>query len=383
MVQSLHRWYRRSLSKPSRARTLKWANLPLEFDLRVFPAEQSATPSVDIIAVHDLGEKASEAWTDGAGWGVGRTKDAILRERDRDVSPSAHDSPAPVRRRTGEIAVEYKGKSPEQPLVVPDVQGHNSPRQTKGKRLSKSSRDRFRSTEGSTRSSSEWESTRPIHWLRDLLNLDIPRSRVLAFSYPAQNFEKKSKSWIEYVQHVAEQLLERVRDHRRTTEQQDGPIVFIGYGFGGVVIQKAIEFLVAVKPTEQVGTETQSVVKKSDSPERASHEPELDSEEKKSPNDEKQHKKGRKVVSVPGGIYLALFLDTPFPEPEHEDEHEQRLFPPNTNVRMCDIIRQIEEHEKGLNVLERVWAGLVDAYEKTPDKEDIDVGLDSFSWSSR
>jgi hypothetical protein len=347
---------------------------PPEFDLQAFPAELSTTASVDIIAVHDLGEKAAEAWTDSAAWGAGRTRDAAQRERDRDLSPGAHDRPPPARRRTGEIFAE-KGKNPEQTPTVAEVQVQDSPRLMKGKGARKSSKDRFWSTEGSARSSSEWESPRSVNWLRDLLSPDLPRSRILTFSYPAPNFEKKSASWIEYVQHVAEQLLERVKNHRRTAQQQDVPIVFIGYGFGGVVIQKAIEILVAAKsPEEQSEEETQSGAEGKESPGAriASHESGSDGEEAQSPNENTQRRSVRKV-SVPGGIYLALFLDTPFPEPEHQDEYEERLFPPNTNVRMCDIIRRIEEHEKDSDVLERVWAGMVDAYDKTPDVEDIDV----------
>ncbi|KAK4445380.1 hypothetical protein QBC34DRAFT_164902 [Podospora aff. communis PSN243] len=239
---------------------------PPEFELQVFPADPSATASVDIIAVHDLGENAAEAWTDGVGWGTDRS----------------HES-------------------------------------------------------------SDWERPRPVNWVRDLLGSDLPRSRILLFSYPAPNFEKKSASWIEYVHYVAEQLLEHIRNHRATVQQQDVPIVFIGYGFGGVVIQKAIETLVTQGSQEMQG------------------------------NEEDAHQRTTRKLSVPGGIYLALFLDTPFPEPEHEDEDVARLFPPNTNVRMCDIIQRIEEHEKDSDVLERVWAGMVDAYDKSPDAEDIDV----------
>ncbi|KAK0643778.1 hypothetical protein B0T16DRAFT_188724 [Cercophora newfieldiana] len=286
-----------------------------DFGLQVFKAEEPTPVSVDIIAVHDLGETASDAWTDGVGPATGRVR-GTMAEREREASPSSHDQrPPPVKRLTGDTLADPKGKND---LLAPTVPLVN---------------DRQRSTERSARSSSEFDKRR-VNWLQDLLSHDIPQSRILAFSYPEPNFGKKSGGWIRYVENVAQQLLNYVGRYRSDAGNRNVPIVFIGYGFGGVIIQKAIELAVTRRQSQD------------------------------------------ESVLVPAqAIYQMLFLDTPFPEPEHEDGAEERLFPPNTNVRMCDIIRQIEEREKDSEILETLWASFLNAYEKayaSPD-DDIDV----------
>ncbi|KAK5654262.1 hypothetical protein OQA88_7437 [Cercophora sp. LCS_1] len=286
-----------------------------DFGLQIFKEDESTSVSVDIIAVHDLGETAADAWTDGVGPATGRVR-GTMAEREREGSPSSHDQRAPpVKRRTGDTLAEPRGKNVE--LLAPTAALGD---------------DRRRSTERSARSSSELDKRR-VNWLEDLLSHDIPQSRILAFSYPEPNFGKKSGGWIRYVENVAQQLLERV-GRCRSASDKDVPIVFIGYGFGGVIIQKAIELAVT----------------------RAQSQDEV-------------------VLVHSQAIYQMLFLDTPFPEPEHEDEAEQRLFPANTNVRMCDIIRQIEEREKDSEILETVWASFLKAYEEAYESPDDDIDV--------
>jgi len=344
-----------------------------DFGLQVFHADDSISQSisVDIIAVHDLGETSAEAWTDGVGLAPGRIREIVLGlGRGRDASPSSQDRWPPVKRRTAEFPAESKGKNPDLTQTTPDMRAHG---------IRKEPKDRLRSAEGSARSSSEFERPHAVHWLRDLLSNDIPQSRILAFSYPAPDFEKKTENWLAYVERVAGQLVELVSEFRTATGPEGSPIVFIGYGFGGVIIQKAIELIVCGTSPPEGHFEAENTQGNADSDPHDGQGQDVGSRDEEggiSPGN--QQLTGSTDATTPDrsglparAIYQTLFLDTPFPEPEHENEHEERLFPANTNVRMCDIIRQIEEHEKDSGILEKVWAGYLSAYDKTVQAIDV------------
>jgi len=341
--------------------------------MEVFQAVPGSPASVDIIAVPDLDETQEDAWIYEVTQ-ISRIREAITT---RDTSPSSHDRqrrsdyfggmdilrkpstrprkdtaqgdnaslkapPTPTVSRAGtgldEIPLEGKGKGLELPksteigrqntdealnlaaavnarLLRPEAAGQ---REMKVKGIRKSeTKEKMHSVEGSIRSSAEFdgpEIPRTVNWLRDFVTHNIPRSRVLAFSYPGppENRKTQGEFWVGYVQAIAHDLLKLIKEQRKAQFQERVPMVFLGYGFGGIIIQKAIELAVkaSAAPTDRLdvaGDSRYGVVQPN-------------------PDNDK--------IPVER-IYQVLLLDTPFPE--FEEGERQNAFPPNTNVRMCQI----------------------------------------------
>lgn len=404
---------------PSRKILLTIVGIQSSYRLDAVPDSPREYPSVDIIAVHDLGETAADAWSCETTLASGllglKTRETV--ERHRDVSPDSQDQArrnelgardeisrklSKMRKRglgdhgirASETSITLKAAGPLIGLHDPGDKGNSSevlnplegkidaeernehpvsptsnarpvgmePSQ-KDSKLKNSRKDaKINSLEGSVRSSSDvdrLEKPRTANWLFDFIPQDILQSRAFTFSYPSPEFEKKPGSWTKYVEDAAKSLLQHIKDSRQHFAQKDVPIVFIGYGFGGVIIQRALELAAKQhKPSNSSG--------KSDdkSAEREEHDAETGEAGAATQNNNEG-----KGTAMPDrfplqDIYQVLFLDTPFPRAEGTDGKD--LFPANTNVRMCQILQEIETREKGSGLIEKTWADYVKGFEVAP-----------------
>ncbi|KAK4175071.1 hypothetical protein QBC36DRAFT_29778 [Triangularia setosa] len=280
------------------------------YALDVFPSGIRPRTSVDIIAVHDFDETLEDAWV----MPVEPSSMHLLNpgrpdgERDRTSSPGLRDA------QRGKL-VDKKGKGPDlanQTEGFPKLDGKLRPL---GKDLKLKV---IKSLEPSMRSSSEFDirgRPRAVNWIRDFVPNHVTDSRVLSFNYSSPTFDKRTGNWAEYVENAAKALLERVAGSRQLFFQRGVPVVFIGSGFGGIIIQKAIALAA------------------------------------------KQEDAGSLLLD---DIYQVVFLDTPFPEPDEpqsmgSEDRFKSWFPKNTNVRMSRILLEIETRDKDSELVNDVW----------------------------
>lgn len=278
------------------------------------------------------------------------------------MSPLPAPAPALV------VMLDLKGKNVDSKKLVesspksPRVSEYDTSR---AKLLRKARKDNpaslMRSTEGSVQSSLEMERQPPkqVNWIRDLLSHDIPRSRILAFGYREPDTDKKPFTWTEYVDRMAKGLLSRIQEARMDPSENRVPVVFIGYGFGGVIIQRAVEMVLSGWRVPMAG-ENPTAVELADRTKHA-----VPGKTSTTANDTTETKD--KVPIRAHDIYQILLLDTPFPD------HEDALFPANSNVRMCSIIEDIEDGEKDSSILNDVWEGFVKANYQALGGKAIDV----------
>ncbi|KAL2869912.1 uncharacterized protein BJX67DRAFT_378956 [Aspergillus lucknowensis] len=76
-----------------------------------------------------------------------------------------------------------------------------------------------------------------VRWLEDSFMLPsiLPGARVLKFEYP--NPPAGETDWLNYVEKVTMQLLNKIRELEKTAGRTT-PILYIGHGFGGLLLQK-------------------------------------------------------------------------------------------------------------------------------------------------
>jgi hypothetical protein len=341
------------------------------FDVQIFQADETSTPSVDIVAVHDLGETATDAWTDEITTALAKSsKETPERGKNAatgNIAQTTMMSPPPFPAPASMVILDSKGRNTDSKKLVES--GLKSPAMFEcdaslAKLLRKARKDtasQMRSTEGSVQSSLELERTPPkeVNWIRDLLSHDIPRSRILAFGYREPDTDKKPFTWTEYVDRMAKGLLSHIQRARTDLSESRVPFVFIGYGFGGVIIQRAVELVLSGWRVPMAGEDPTAV----EPPDQTKHAvPEKPSS---TANDTTETKDKAPIRAH--DIYQILLLDTPFPD--YEDE----LFPANTNVRMCSIIEDIEDGEKDSGILNDVWDGFIKANYQALGGKAIDV----------
>jgi len=150
----------------------------------------------------------------------------------------------------------------------------------------------------------------------------FPGARVLVFSYPKLRVKSMEGDQADYIESVSLGLLHELGQARHSHVYDKVPIVFIGAGLGGIIVQNVIS-LTAKK--EDPSTEDP------ESKERGK------SAETERPPFELDH------------LADVVFLDTPFPNPESGVLKD--FFPPNTNVRMCAIMEVMAKMEK-------LWEGI-------------------------
>ncbi|KAK3381256.1 hypothetical protein B0H63DRAFT_475184 [Podospora didyma] len=180
----------------------------------------------------------------------------------------------------------------------------------------------------SSRASSPARFATGSNWLSDagMLPKMLPGARVLAFSYP--KLRPKEGGQAGYFKRAAAELLSELAKARRSENAHIVvPVVFIGAGFGGLVIQIAIA-LAAPAAAERAKSTTKENTAEPD-----------------------------KGVSLGlDQVADVIFLDTPFPDGSGH-ERLKRFFPANSNLRMCAIVQVMEKMEaqwKGLTV-EKIW----------------------------
>ncbi|KAK4677383.1 hypothetical protein QC764_405715 [Podospora pseudoanserina] len=278
---------------------MHWGMLQATYTLAIYPEGIRPRTSVDIIAVHDFDETPEDAWV--------MPVERLLSPGRPDGERDRTASPGPQRIKL----IDKKGKGPE--LVNPS--DGNPKLDAKLRPPGKDFKGRGRSLEPSMRSSSEFDvrgRPRAVNWIRDFIPNDITDSRVLSFSYSSPTFVKKTGSWAEYVENASKTLLERIVGSRQLFFQRGVPIVFIGSGFGGIVIQKAIALAAKQNDTASLSLDD---------------------------------------------IFQVIFLDTPFPEPDEPltPDRFKSWFPKNTNVRMSRILLEIETRDKESELVEDVW----------------------------
>ncbi|KAK0673166.1 hypothetical protein QBC41DRAFT_397115 [Cercophora samala] len=276
------------------------------YKLDIFPEAIRPRTSVDIIAVHDFDETPEDAWV--------MPVERLLSpgrpdgDRDRTASPGPRD---PQRMK---VPVDKKGKGPD--LMNPSEASQKL--DAKLRPPAKDFKSRVRSLEPSMHSSSEFDvrgRSRAVNWIRDFVPNDITDSRVLSFSYSSPTFDKKTGSWAQYVENAAKALLERIASSRQLFFQRGVPVVFIGSGFGGIIVQKAIALAAAQNHAASLAVDD---------------------------------------------IFQVLLLDTPFPEPDEpqnttSEDRFKSWFPKNTNVRMSRILLEIETRDKDSELVDDVW----------------------------
>ncbi|KAI6081318.1 hypothetical protein F4821DRAFT_31355 [Hypoxylon rubiginosum] len=101
----------------------------------------------------------------------------------------------------------------------------------------------------SGRPSTEHGPERGINWLRDakMLPKSISNTRIMAFTYPkpqSVNSVEPSK----YLNKVAEQLISRLLQCREPYYYDKVPVVFVGHGFGCLILQRAIAMMAKKDP---------------------------------------------------------------------------------------------------------------------------------------
>ncbi|QMW26348.1 hypothetical protein G4B84_001593, partial [Aspergillus flavus NRRL3357] len=78
-----------------------------------------------------------------------------------------------------------------------------------------------------------------IYWPKDLLSVDLPHARILAFGYEVKVWHPWNQVSQEWITGYATDLLGSLSDYR-TLGSRTRPLVFIAHSLGGLVLQKAL-----------------------------------------------------------------------------------------------------------------------------------------------
>jgi len=158
----------------------------------------------------------------------------------------------------------------------------------------------------SGRQSAEVDGRRSVHLFQEptMIPAAFPGARILSYTYPKLAPATAQK----YVSKAAWKLLDSLIS-ARSTVNNTVPIIFIGYGFGGIVLQKLL-VLAADAPDEKKTASTQ-------------------------------------LLEMTAGF---VFLDTPFPTHKPEDAINKPTFPPTINARQAHIIKRLGEDGNKVDV---------------------------------
>jgi len=349
----------RCLANFARQKPIKVYNLEV-----LVGVEENQPHLVDVVAVHDYDETS-------VNWAY-RDKDAILQQQIDDVrakklklsetSGKMPDVSDERGRRTSPMEPGRLASSGTASLVPPQPAITRAPSlQDAGKKMESSPRSgmppqNFLAPEahdvgsskntdaGSSRGSSPGRATGP-NWLQDtdMLPRSLQGVRVLGFSYLAQHLKKLLRDDAEenkrsdFIDRAASGLLRELEKARSSASCSDVPIVFIGAGFGGIVLQRAITLAVS-KPRQAAGAAGKSTESEAQTG---------------NPRDEQ----------VPESLPLHLnqiadimFLDTPFPR--KEGIGLTGFFPPDAaSLRATRIVRISNRMESEWDVpgIDKVW----------------------------
>ena len=73
-------------------------------------------------------------------------------------------------------------------------------------------------------------------WLRDFLPSQLPKARIMSFSYNSDTALSKAVTDID---DMALKLLHTLNLFRQLAEERKRPIIFISHSLGGIVVKKA------------------------------------------------------------------------------------------------------------------------------------------------
>ncbi|MCJ1404370.1 hypothetical protein MMC11_007595 [Xylographa trunciseda] len=74
-------------------------------------------------------------------------------------------------------------------------------------------------------------------WLRDMLQVDIPTSRVMSYGYRTEDVLRQNRFNLD---RFARDLVDSIVDARAGIPNTSRPLMFIGYSFGGLLVKKAL-----------------------------------------------------------------------------------------------------------------------------------------------
>ncbi|KAK0708109.1 hypothetical protein B0H67DRAFT_671831 [Lasiosphaeris hirsuta] len=188
---------------------------------------------------------------------------------------------------------------------------------------------------GSSRASSQSRREVGSNWLQDanMLPEALLGARVLGFSYYSRDLTQLLKDNSEqskkpdFIEKTSRELLRELCEFRQSDSFDNVPIIFIGAGFGGLVVQKAISLVVS--NTDSGGEDPYSKT--------------LGRLELGALEDQ--------VVPEPPHLNLdhiadVIFMDTPFPSPKKEGEGLQNFFPLSaSSVRISGIQKVVKKME--------------------------------------
>lgn len=319
---------------------------------------------VDVVAVHDYDETS-------VNWAY-RDKDAILQQRINDVRaekskleasgilPDVFDERG---RRTlltepGRLATAGTASLvPPQPAITRAPSLQDVSKKMESAPRSGMPPPNFLSPEvhnvgsskntdaGSSRGSSPGRATGP-NWLQDadMLPRSLPGARVFGFSYLDRHLKKLLRDDAEedkrsdFIDRAASELLRELGKARASTACKDVPIVFIGAGFGGVVVQRAITSAVtkidhSAEPTGKLAESTAQTA-----------------------NSFQDDQAPEFLPLHLNQIADVIFLDTPFPR--KEGIGLANFFPPDAaSLRATRIIRMANRMESEWDVpgIDKIW----------------------------
>ncbi|KAE9365920.1 hypothetical protein N431DRAFT_86747 [Stipitochalara longipes BDJ] len=159
----------------------------------------------------------------------------------------------------------------------------------------------------SGRPSTEADGRRAVHLFQEptMIPGALPGARILSYTYP----KLAPTTAHEYVDKAAQKLLESLISARSELPYNTAPIIFIGYGFGGIVLQKLL-VLATDAPDEKKAASAQ-------------------------------------LLDMNAGF---VFLNTPFPASKQGDSTDQPSFPSGFNARQEHIMRRLGEDGNKLDV---------------------------------
>jgi hypothetical protein len=270
--------------------------------------------NVDIVAVHDLDESLEEAWTYIPTQETGTSKNNDLGSTGSSIERVRQQLEAQAL--TSEGTTKRRGSTKHSPLVprAPDTASPEpAPADFKagGGRESKEI-DGRRTSESSQRSGQPFIDVdgleRKTHLFRDsnMIPASFPGARILSYTYPTLS----STTAHEYIDKVAEKLLQRLTDARGKLAINTVPLIFVGSGVGGLVLQKLL--ILAAAET-----------------------------------DDKKNPEAAQILSMTAGLF---FLDTPFPAIQQEEKTERPSFPSYSNTRQEYIMSRLKESGNELDL---------------------------------
>ena len=164
----------------------------------------------------------------------------------------------------------------------------------------------------SGRPSYEVDGRRTVHLFQEptMIPGALPGARILSYTYP----KLASATAHEYVSKAAQKLLDRLISARSNEPYNTAPVIFIGYGFGGIILQKLLILASSSLIHEDSG-----------------------------------EKKGAlaQILDMTAGF---VFLNTPFPIGKPEDATNKVSFPSDLNARQTHIMRKLGEDGNKLDI---------------------------------